>query len=111
MGAAADSPLRWIADNTNPESLTGTLKEAVRGADVFIYDAQFTPDEYESKRGWGHSTWLEAIHVARDAKVKQLVLAHHDPSHSDEFLRNVLAQAREKFDNVVIAQEGLAIPL
>jgi ribonuclease BN (tRNA processing enzyme) len=49
--------------------------------------------------------------VARDAKVKQLVLAHHDPSHSDDFLRGVLAQAREKFDNVVIAQEGLAIPL
>ena len=34
--AAIDSPLRWIADNTNPEGLTGTLKEAVRGADVFI---------------------------------------------------------------------------
>src|SRR3954467_971492 len=32
--AAADSPLRWIADNTNTEGLTGTLKEAVRGADV-----------------------------------------------------------------------------
>ncbi|MEU1791335.1 NAD-dependent malic enzyme [Streptomyces sparsogenes] len=28
--------LRWIADNTNPEGVTGTLKEAVRGADVFI---------------------------------------------------------------------------
>ncbi|MFC8569798.1 NAD-dependent malic enzyme [Streptomyces sp. NPDC057245] len=34
--AASDSPLRWIADNTNPEGLTGTLKEAVVGADVFI---------------------------------------------------------------------------
>ncbi|WP_086750627.1 NAD(P)-dependent malic enzyme, partial [Streptomyces scabiei] len=36
VDAAADSPLRWIADNTNPEGLTGTLKEAVREADVFI---------------------------------------------------------------------------
>ena len=36
VDAAADSPLRWIADNTNPEGVTGTLKEAVRGADVFI---------------------------------------------------------------------------
>lgn len=34
--AAAESPLRWIADNTNPEGVTGTLKEAVVGADVFI---------------------------------------------------------------------------
>jgi phosphoribosyl 1,2-cyclic phosphodiesterase len=92
-------------------TLDRVLRENAEGADILVYDAQFTPEEYETKRGWGHSTWLEAIHVARDAKVKQLVLAHHDPSHSDDFLRGVLAQAREKFDNVVIAQEGLAIPL
>jgi malate dehydrogenase (oxaloacetate-decarboxylating) len=36
VDAPAGSALRWIADNTNPENLTGTLKEAVRGADVFI---------------------------------------------------------------------------
>jgi malate dehydrogenase (oxaloacetate-decarboxylating) len=36
VSAPSDSALRWIADNTNPEGLTGTLKEAVRGADVFI---------------------------------------------------------------------------
>ncbi|MEU5166682.1 NAD-dependent malic enzyme [Streptomyces mutomycini] len=36
MDATPDSPLRWIADNTNPEGVTGTLKEAVAGADVFI---------------------------------------------------------------------------
>lgn len=36
VAADPDSPLRWIADNTNPEGVTGTLKEAVVGADVFI---------------------------------------------------------------------------
>jgi len=36
VDAAPDSPLRWIADNTNPEGARGTLKEAVVGADVFI---------------------------------------------------------------------------
>ncbi|MFD8999073.1 malic enzyme-like NAD(P)-binding protein, partial [Streptomyces abikoensis] len=36
VSAGPDSALRWIADNTNPEGVTGTLKEAVRGADVFI---------------------------------------------------------------------------
>ncbi|MER7057416.1 malic enzyme-like NAD(P)-binding protein, partial [Streptomyces sp. NPDC000351] len=36
VDAAPGSALRWIADNTNPEGLTGTLKEAVHGADVFI---------------------------------------------------------------------------
>ncbi|MFI9311528.1 malic enzyme-like NAD(P)-binding protein, partial [Streptomyces triculaminicus] len=36
VSADPESALRWIADNTNPEGMTGTLKEAVRGADVFI---------------------------------------------------------------------------
>ncbi|MEV5240583.1 NAD-dependent malic enzyme, partial [Streptomyces cinnamoneus] len=36
VSADPGSALRWIADNTNPEGMTGTLKEAVRGADVFI---------------------------------------------------------------------------
>ncbi|MGW3570945.1 malic enzyme-like NAD(P)-binding protein [Streptomyces sp. NPDC000941] len=35
-GSSDMTALRWIADNTNPEGVTGTLKEAVRGADVFI---------------------------------------------------------------------------
>ncbi|MEV6107494.1 NAD-dependent malic enzyme [Streptomyces sp. NPDC051940] len=36
VNADESSALRWIADNTNPEGMTGTLKEAVRDADVFI---------------------------------------------------------------------------
>ncbi|UGY91699.1 NAD-dependent malic enzyme [Streptomyces gobiensis] len=35
-GADGGSALHWIADNTNPEGVTGTLREAVAGADVFI---------------------------------------------------------------------------
>lgn len=92
-------------------ALDRTLRENAEGADVLVYDAQFTPEEYPAKRGWGHSTWMEAVQVARDAKVKQLVLAHHDPSHSDDFLRGVLVQASAHFDNVVIAQEGRSITL
>ncbi|NUR60861.1 MAG: NAD-dependent malic enzyme [Catenulispora sp.] len=31
-----DPELRWVAEHTNPGKLTGTLKEALAGADVFI---------------------------------------------------------------------------
>ncbi|PJE94038.1 NAD-dependent malic enzyme [Streptomyces carminius] len=36
VDADPDSPLCWIAHHTNPEGLTGTLKQAVVGADVFV---------------------------------------------------------------------------
>ena len=76
-----------------------------------IYDSQYTPEEYEKKKGWGHSTWLEATAVANDAVVKQLVLFHHDPSHNDQMIRENLDQARLHFENTIAAQEGCSIEL
>jgi phosphoribosyl 1,2-cyclic phosphodiesterase len=88
-----------------------TLRENARGADILIYDAQYTPEEYEARRGWGHSTWLEATRAARDAGVKKLILTHHDPSHSDEALAGILAQARREFPNTEMAREGWSFEL
>lgn len=88
-------------------------------ADVFIYDAMYTPEEYEgdpnnhhgSKIGWGHSTWLEGTRLAKKAHVKQLVLFHHDPNHSDTFLRKMEKLAQEHFPNTILAVEGLELKL
>lgn len=87
-------------------SIDRGIREFATGADILVYDAQFTPTEYETKKGWGHSTWLEGIAVAKDAGVKHLVLSHHDPMHTDEFLRGVLTEARQHFENISIATEG-----
>jgi phosphoribosyl 1,2-cyclic phosphodiesterase len=78
-----------------------------RGADVLVYDAQYTPAEYESRRGWGHSTWLEAVRVAQRAGVKQLVLFHHDPDRDDQGVRRIEEEARKKLPRTFAAYEGL----
>jgi ribonuclease BN (tRNA processing enzyme) len=62
------------------ERLDRTLRDYAANADVLICDAQFTPEENPQFRGWGHSTWLNAIQVGRDAGVGRVVLLHHDPS-------------------------------
>lgn len=88
-------------------------------ADIFIYDAMYTPKEYEgdpathkeSRIGWGHSTWLEGTRLAKTAHVKQLILFHHDPDHSDAFLHDMEKQARAVFPNTVLAVEGLELKL
>jgi phosphoribosyl 1,2-cyclic phosphodiesterase len=85
------------------------LIDVARGADVLIYDAQFTPEEYKTHVGWGHSTWMEATRVANAAKVKQLVLFHHDPRHSDNDMQSIVMQAQEHFPNTVLAVEGKSI--
>jgi phosphoribosyl 1,2-cyclic phosphodiesterase len=87
------------------------LREYARGADVLIYDAQFTPQEFEFKKGWGHSTWLEGAGVARDAGVKQLLLFHHDPERGDGEVSEIVDQARAVFENTAGAREGWSAEL
>ena len=82
------------------------LLHAAAGADVLIYDAQYTPEQYPSRIGWGHSTWLEATRVAAAAGVKQLILFHHDPGHDDTALHAIVQQARQHFPNTTAATEG-----
>jgi ribonuclease BN (tRNA processing enzyme) len=63
-------------------------------ADLLIQDAQYTPAEYPQRLGWGHSTYIDALHLAQQARVKQLALYHHDPAHSDAKIDQVMAHCR-----------------
>jgi phosphoribosyl 1,2-cyclic phosphodiesterase len=91
------------------KQMDAILRDYAQNADVLIYDAQYTPEEYELKRGWGHSTWVEAVKVARETNVNHLVLFHHDPMHNDGFLEGVVKEARNKFENTDAAREGWSI--
>jgi len=69
--------------------------EYMQGADVVIHEAQYTPQEYPSKRHWGHSTYVYVVELAALAGVRRLFLTHHDPSHDDQFIAGVERQAQE----------------
>lgn len=87
------------------------------GADLLIYDTQFTYDEYRLRPHWGHSHPDDALAIARDAKVKQLCLFHHAPLRSDDDndailakYQGVVAQGGDTF-SVISAYEGLELAL
>jgi len=69
--------------------------EFMRGADLVIHEAQYTPEEYPAKVHWGHSTYAYAVELAAAAQVRQLVLTHHDPSHDDAFIASIEKRAQE----------------
>ena len=83
------------------------------GADTLIHDAQFMKSDF--KPTWGHSTIESAIDVAARAKVKRLVLYHHDPDRGDDALdhigRDAQRAGRERLATleVVVAREGLEL--
>ena len=71
------------------------LVELARDADVYIADAQYSPEEYAKKTGWGHTNYVDAVTIAIEANVKRLVLFSHDPMHSDEQIDYKLAHCRQ----------------
>jgi phosphoribosyl 1,2-cyclic phosphodiesterase len=97
-----------LASDLEPgnQELDVLLIEAARNADMLIYDSQFTPEELEKRRGWGHSTWLHGTETAKAAGAKKLFLFHHNPASSDKKLEEILRQAREVFHETYLAIEG-----
>ncbi len=89
-------------------------------ADVLIFDSQFTQRESDEKEDWGHSSSFFGVEMAQEAKIKELVLFHYDPTYSDQDLEKIL-QDTLKFQynqypsrspvKVSIAQEGQTFDL
>ncbi len=96
----------YCTDIEHGSTLDLSVIDFCKNADVLVHDAQYTPEELPNHKGWGHSSWEQAIEVAEAANVKQLYLTHHDPEHNDNFLRKVEQQCQQRFPNCFLAREG-----
>lgn len=93
------------------------LVQFVRGAKVLVHDTMYTSEEYERHRGWGHSTYNDAVELAIEAGVEQLVLFHHKPERSDdevdrraEECRDIATRRGSRLE-VVAAAEGMTLTI
>ena len=83
-------------------------------ADLLLHDGQYSFFEYITKRGWGHSSMDDATKFASMTDVKHLLLGHHDPSHSDDQLNELLADLKNRNDysfKYELAAEGMQFEL
>jgi ribonuclease BN (tRNA processing enzyme) len=103
----------FATDTEHPEmGVDKRLVEFARNAKALIYDAMFTPGEYEAGRqGWGHSTWLAGTRIAREAAVKTLYLSHFNPAHSDSQIDEILSLAQKEFPSTKAAGEGVVVDI
>ena len=110
-----------IVYTTDTEGYVGGDRKLVKfaeRADLLIHDAQYTEAHYRgelagmpSTEGYGHSTVKMACATANAAQVGQLALFHHDPSYDDAQMAAIERDARERFENVQAAYEGLTLAL
>jgi phosphoribosyl 1,2-cyclic phosphodiesterase len=117
--------LVYVSDNElaehprygSPPDWRKQMVEFVRGAKVLIHDSTYTTEEYDHHRGWGHSTFQDAVELGLEAGVETLVLFHHEPRRTDDMLDACLAECRAMVKarggalQVVAAAEGLTLTL
>lgn len=111
--------LAYLPDHQAPldrKSVPEGVLELCSGADLVVHDAQYSDEEFAEKSNWGHSTVAYAVRVAAESGAKRLLLSHHDPSHDDHAVEQLLAHARRlkdarRLDDVSVAFEGLTVGL
>lgn len=81
------------------------LAAFVKGTDLFIYDSTYDDRAFTDKISWGHSTWQEGVRLSKLAGVKQYAIFHHDLSSTDDYLRDIEAQAKAEFEGAFCARE------
>ena len=113
----SDNEMRAGDASPSGDKWRAKLVEFIRGSRVLIHDATYTDEEYESHRGWGHSTYGDAVSLALDSGVETLVLFHHSPDRSDDELDVRLAEACATVERtgkplrIIAAAEGLELTI
>lgn len=88
-------------------------------AQALVFDAQFTLEDAMEKEGWGHSSSLMGVDISLEARIKRLILFHHEPSYSDEKLMEIYDKTLDYYNSVrdgreiiiQMAVEGLVLDL
>jgi phosphoribosyl 1,2-cyclic phosphodiesterase len=83
-------------------------------ADLLLHDSQYSIEEYPFRAGWGHSSMDDTLHFASMAGVKHVLLAHHDPDHSDTQLNELFADLKKRHNysfRFELAAEGMEFDL
>ncbi len=87
--------------------------EFIKNANFVIHDAAYTEEIYQSKLGWGHSTYQQVMKLAVDSGVSHVIFTHHDPPTTDKAIDKILQEIRENFAKKTIeaAADGKTIEL
>lgn len=95
-------------EHTHSDLSSGFL-EFCHGADILIYDAMYTPDEYVAHIGWGHGNWQQGVQLALEAGIGELILTHHETNRTDSEVDEIVRQSRAFFPRTRAARENMVL--
>jgi ribonuclease BN (tRNA processing enzyme) len=104
----------FLTDNelgfTHPGGLTrAEYSDHCQGVDLLIHDAEYTPDEYPSKREWGHSQYTDVLKLGCQAGVKQLGLFHHNQERTDRQIDHIVTRCQRRISRMNCRMDCFAV--
>jgi phosphoribosyl 1,2-cyclic phosphodiesterase len=106
----AGKSICYISDTEHvPGQPDHDILSFIAGADIVIYDATFTDEEFMPCRGYGHSTWREGAALCDTAGADLFVVFHHHTEHDDATMDAIGDDLRRARPNSVVAREGLIL--
>jgi ribonuclease BN (tRNA processing enzyme) len=99
----------YTTDCEHPKNLNTNVVDIAKNADILIHDSHFSAEDLINFKGWGHSSWQQAVEVAKLAHVKHLVLFHYNPDYNDEDVLNIEKAAQQNFKHVTASKQGMKI--
>lgn len=114
VGYRIDGPSSSVAIVTDHEAGSesdASIIDVIRGVDALIHDGQYLPEEAAAHRGWGHSTWEDAVAAAVASGADRLILTSMDPQRTDDEVDAIVHTARRQFHATEAAYPGLSVSL
>lgn len=78
---------------------------------LLLFDGHYSRATYPAFRGWGHSTWEDAVEVAREVGAGRLMVIHHAPDNRDEQLDRIQRRLLVVCPGAGLAQGGMEVEL
>ncbi len=103
----------YVTDNEIDFEKQKSFIEFYKGVDLFIHEAQYTSEEYKSKKGWGHSSLNKMCELIEKIGPSKCLVTHHDPKHSDSDLREMeeIARSRPLPCPIEWVHDGYSLPI
>jgi phosphoribosyl 1,2-cyclic phosphodiesterase len=92
----------FLTDNELGHKHPGGLEykdyqDFAKGADLLVHDAEYLPEEYSTdNQRWGHSSYLDALRLAMDAKVARFGLYHHNQDRKDADIDRMVEDSQKR---------------
>ncbi|MFH1039200.1 MAG: MBL fold metallo-hydrolase [PVC group bacterium] len=103
--------VEWNESSAEEKTAFELLCQEPAPPELLVFDGQYDDRNYPDYRGWGHSTWQNAVDVAERVRAGQLIVTHHDPLADDSILEKIEENLTRVSPTARLGRQGMEVVL